>query len=70
MRYTINTTPSSAVEIFINSTMAWDDTDRTTWSEVWDETQRKDYMDTVVADMINGISTASPSIYAMIQAVE
>jgi hypothetical protein len=70
MRYTINKSPSSAVEIFINSTMAWDDTDRTTWAEVWDEDQRRDYMDEVVADMVNGIETASPSIYAMIQAVE
>ena len=70
MRYTLNSTPPTKAEIFINSTMNWDDNDRTTWAESWDETQRKDYMDTVVADDAHGITTASPSIFAMIQAVE
>ncbi len=62
-------TPTKA-EIFINSSMDWDDTDRTTWAESWDETQRRAYMDEVVADHAHGIGTPSPSIYAMIQAVE
>ena len=57
-------------EIFINSTMNWDDNDRTTWAESWDENQRRAYMDEVVADHAHGIETPSPSIYAMIQAVE
>lgn len=61
--------PSKA-EIFLESTMTWSDEDRTIWSEVWSETQRKDYMDTVIADDNHGIITPSPSIYAMIQAVE
>lgn len=61
--------PSKA-EIFLEISMTWSDEDRTIWSEVWDEAQRKDYMDTVIADDNHGIITPSPSIYAMIQAVE
>ena len=57
-------------EWFADFKATWDDNDLTTWAESWDETQRKDYMETVVADDAHGITTASPSIFAMIQAVE
>jgi hypothetical protein len=70
MRYTLNQTPPTKARIFINSTMNWDDNDRTTWAESWNQDERDNYMLHLVTDYAHGITTASPSIFAMIQAVE
>lgn len=70
MRYTINKQAPTTMESFVNFTFTWDDADRMTWQESWNDDERSNYMQAFAYDAQHGIETPAPYLHSLIQEVQ